>query len=203
MKMQKRFLKNLKTTFENIRISINKDKLTSVNLYFQDESRFGLITKQKRVITAKAIKPIGKYKHSYLYKWLWGSFSPITGEHFCMTTNGVCKEFFIKYLEDFSKHKPLELKIMIIDNAAFHSTKDIEIPENIVLLPIPAYCPELNAAEKMWQWMKDKIAMKIFDTLEILENKIDNLLKECENEIIKSITGYEFYLKSYYSVFKD
>lgn len=108
-----------------------------MNLYFQDESRFGLITKQAKVITAKGIKPIGRYKHSYLYKWLWGSFSLITGESFCMTTNRVCKEFLIKYLKDFSKHKPQELKILIVDNVAFHSTKEVLLPESIVLLNIP------------------------------------------------------------------
>jgi transposase len=203
MKRLRSFLKNLEISLKQIRFNLNKDKITSVNLYFQDESRFGLITKQKRVITAKGIKPIGKYKHSYLYKWLWGSFSPITGESFCMTTDGVCKDLFIKYLEDFSKHNPSELKIIVIDNAAFHSTKDIILPENIVLMPIPPYCPELNPAEKVWQWMKDKIAMKIFDTLETLENKMDQIIENLEGDLIKSITGYEFYLNAFYGVFKD
>jgi transposase len=203
MKRLKSFLKNLEISLKQIKLNLNKDKTTSVNLYFQDESRFGLITKQKRVITAKGIKPIGKYKHSYLYKWLWGSFSPITGESFCMTTQGVCKDFFIKYLQDFSNHKPGELKIMIIDNAAFHSTKDIVLPENIVLMPIPPYCPELNPAEKVWQWMKDKIAMKIHDTLDILENKMDELINDLEGDLVKSITGYEFYINTFNGVFKD
>ncbi len=73
-----------------------------------------------------------------------------------MTIDGVCKVFFIKYLEDFSKHKPEELKILVVDNAAFHSTKGVKLPDNIVLLNIPPYCPELNSAEKIWQWMKKK-----------------------------------------------
>jgi len=203
MKRLKSFLKNLELSFKQFRFSLNKDKFDSVNLYFQDESRFGLITKQKRVITAKGVKPIGKYKHSYLYKWLWGSFSPITGESFCMTTDRVCKELFIEYLKDFSQHKPNELKIIIIDNASFHSTKDYDLPSNIILMPIPPYCPELNPAEKVWQWMKDKIAMKIFDTLQTLENKIDGIIENMEGEIIKSITGYQFYIDAYNSIFKD
>lgn len=200
---QKRFLKTLEERFELIRIKLNKNSYTSVNLFFQDESRFGLITKQKRVITAMGIKPIGTYKHSYLYKWLWGSFSPITGESFCMVTDGVSKEFFIKYLQDLSQNDPDELKIIVIDNASFHSTKDIVLPNNIVLMPIPPYCPELNPAEKVWQWMKDKIAMKIYDDLETLETKIEQLIEQAENETIKSITGYQFYLDAYYGVFKD
>jgi transposase len=203
MKRLKSFLKNFEISLKQIRFNLNKDKIKSVNLYFQDESRFGLITKQKRVITAKGVKPIGKYKHSYLYKWLWGSFSPITGESFCMTTDGVYKDLFIKYLEDFSRHKPEELKIIVIDNASFHSTKDIVLPENIVLMPIPPYCPELNPAEKVWQWMKDKIAMKIYDTLDVLENKIDDLINDLEGELVKSIIGYDFYLNAFYGVFKD
>jgi hypothetical protein len=92
MKMRKRFLKNLEIKLKEFRIILDKNNFESVNLYFQDESRFGLITKQKRVITAKGIKAIGPYKHRYLYHWLWGSFSPITGESFCMTND------FIIYL---------------------------------------------------------------------------------------------------------
>ena len=200
-KAEELFKKNLKQTLKQINNKLDNDTITTVNLYFEDESRFGLITKQKKVITAKGVKPISKYKHSYQYKWLWGSFSPITGESFCMTIDVVCKELFVKYLQDFSRHKPDELKILVIDNAAFHSTKDVILPKNIVLLPIPPYCPELNPAEKVWQWMKDKTAMKIYDTLEILETKIDSLLEQIEGQLVKSITGYQIYLEAFSSIF--
>lgn len=40
--------------------------------------------------------------------------------------------------------------------------------------------------------MKDKIAMKIYDNLETLEVKIEQLVEKAENQIIKSITGYDF-----------
>ena len=93
-----------------------------------------------------------------------------------MVTDSVYKDLFLKYLEDFSKLKPTELKIIVIDIAAFYSTKDIVLPSNIMLLNIPPYCPELNLAVKMRRWMKDKIAMKVFDTLEILENKMDEVI---------------------------
>lgn len=46
------------------------------------------------------------------------------GRNLLYDYKGLVKIFFIKYLEDFSKHKPEGLKIIIIDNAAFHSTKD-------------------------------------------------------------------------------
>ncbi|TAF02546.1 MAG: hypothetical protein EAZ80_00925, partial [Runella slithyformis] len=64
---RQRILKNFSQKIIDIALKIDQ-KYSSVNLYFQDESRFGLITKQKRVVSARGIKPIGKYMHSYKYK---------------------------------------------------------------------------------------------------------------------------------------
>ena len=48
----------------------------------------------------------------------------------------------------FSKHRSAELKIIIIDNAGFHSLTKYKIPQNIKLIRIPPYSPELNPSEK-------------------------------------------------------
>lgn len=194
-------LKKLPNTLINIRNSLNKNKFDSVNIYCQDESRLGLITKQKRVLTLKGIKPVGKYKHSYKYFWLWGSFSPITGDAHYMISGGVSKNAFIAYLQDLSLYKPRELKVLIIDNAAFHSTKNVKLPENVILMPIPPYCPELNPAEKMWQWFKSKISMKIYKSLEELEEKLTELIKNTDQNKVKSITAYKYLVNNYYSIF--
>ena len=45
--------------------------------------------------------------------------------------------------------------------------------------------------------------MKIYDTLDLLENKIDVLVKELENQLVMSITAYDCYIKPYNNVFKD
>ena len=139
-------LKKMPNILTDIRINLNKDKFDSVNIYCQDESRVGLITKQKRVITLKGLKPVGKYKHRYKYFWIWGSFSPITGDAHYMISDGISKNAFTAYLKDLSLINPREIKLVIIDNAAFHSTKDVVLPENIILIPLPPYSPELNAA---------------------------------------------------------
>lgn len=48
-----------------------------------------------------------------------------------------------------------------------------------------------------------KFAMKIYDTLNTLKSKLEETINIAENETIKSIIGYEFYLKFFYSVFKE
>ena len=126
---------------------------------------------------------------------MWGSFSLITGESHYILSQRVCKDI-IEYLNDFSKQNPKELKIIIIDNAGFHSTKDIKLPNNIVLLSIPPYSPELNPAERIWQEIKAKVAMKIYDTLDILENKVIDIINSFTND--EDYQVYQLFLQLFW-----
>lgn len=171
----------------------------SVNLYFQDESRFGLKTHTGRCITIKGVKPIVKYQQRFKNTYLWGSYSPINGDSFVWEINGVNKTIFEAHLKSFSKHKPQELKIMIIDNAGFHSVKDITIPENIKLINIPAYSPELNPCERMWHYIKSKFKNQLFSDMEELRNWLEKQVKEITPKQIQSIVHNSLYVKALYA----
>ena len=190
-------LKKLPGLFNELRTGLDKNKYASINLYFQDESRFGLMTKQKRVLVSKGVKPVGRFQHSYKWLWLWGCFSPLTGDAFYWETANVDNAIFEAFLKDFSQTRPGELKVMIIDNAGFHACQNITLPDNIRLVRIPAYSPELNPAEKVWQWMKDKVAMKFFESTKALQDKITQMVHQLNPDLIKSITGYELYSENF------
>jgi hypothetical protein len=83
------------------------------------------------------------YQHIFKTTYLYGSYSPINGGSFVWGINGVDTAIFEAYLDAFSQHKPHEYKVVVIDNAGFHSTKNIKIPENIRLLRRPLFTPEL------------------------------------------------------------
>lgn len=186
------FLK-LPDRLAEIRINLNKDKYSSINLYYQDESRFGLKTFVGRCLSVKGIRPLVKYQHRFKNTYLWGSYSPITGDQFVWEIEGVDKSIFEKYLEEFSKFNPSEFKIMIIDNAKFHSTKNIVIPDNIALINIPPYTPELNPCEQVWQYIKKRYKNKTFETMEDLKNWLWDMSKSMNAELIKSITSNHRY----------
>jgi transposase len=44
---------------------------------------------------------------------------------------------------------------LVVDNAGWHTAKELIIPSNITLIPLPPYSPELNAMEQIWQWIKN------------------------------------------------
>lgn len=197
------FLKNLPNALELIRIGLNKDKYTSINLYFQDESRFGLMTHVGRCLTAEGVKPIVNYKHAFKNTYLYGSFSPIDGDIFVYEIEGTTSQIFYKYLCALSEHRPDEFKIVVIDNAGFHSMKNYEIPENIKLIRIPPYSPELNPSEKIWAYIKQFYKNRVFDNLNNVKEWLAKFVKEKLNkEIVKSITHMELYNKQFFAHFE-
>jgi len=156
-----------------------------------------------RCLTASGVKPILPYQHKFQTTYLYGSYSPINGDSFVWEVNGVNTELFEKYLHQFSKHKPDEYKIVVIDNAGFHSTKNIEIPDNIYLLRIPPYCPELNPCEQVWQYIKNRYKNQLFENMEKLREWLKRTVEEMEEKTIKSITSNHHYLNSFNDLFYD
>lgn len=191
-------LKKLPDTLQEIRLSLNKHKLSSVNLYFCDESRFGLKTHIGKCLTAKGVKPIIRYQHAFKNTYLYGSFSPIDGDSFVYEIEGTTSEIFYRYLLELSEHRPNELKIIVIDNAGFHSLNNFKLPDNIILLRIPPYSPELNPSEKIWHYIKQSYKNRVFETLsevkKWLHEFIANMLMP---ERIKSITHDMLYLNAF------
>src|SRR6476620_5475332 len=131
-------LKKTKDLFEEI----TRDKRTqynTFNLYFEDESRFGLFTRNGRALTAKGIKPVCPYHHKFENLYLFGAFSPVNGSSLLLEMpycNTDTFQVFINHLSDLDKQ---EFKIVVLDNGAFHKAKRLTIPENIGLIFLPSY----------------------------------------------------------------
>ena len=200
-KTLRRYLKKLPETLNHIKIDkFQSSDFKSASLYFQDESRFGLLTVQRRVLTAKGVKPLVPYQHKFKNFYLFGAYS-ISGDHFTLELPNCNADCFQVYLDEFSKHCPDQLKIMFLDNGVFHKAKHLEIPNNIILSFIPPYSPELNPAEKVWDFIKDKIANKIYKTLDHLSDAVAQIVADIKSENIKSLTSYKYYVENFNAVF--
>lgn len=128
--------------------------------------------------------------------YLYGAFSPLTGDYFMLELPVCNANLFQLYLDEFSKIRPDELKIIVLDNGAFHKAKLLQIPENIVLIFLPPYSPELNPAEKVWAKLKRDFTNRLFKTLDDL----DVYLCKISNSLTKSEI---IYIASFSYVFSD
>jgi len=80
----------------------------------------------------------------------------------------------------------------MLANPGFHASKNMTIPENIKLIRIPAYTPELNPCWKSLA-MDEKVAMKFFEDVEAPQTKVAQMIHDLNPKLMKSIIGYELY----------
>ena len=90
------------------------------------------------------------------------------------------------FLNGFSRHLRQEFKIMLLDNGAFHKAQRLIIPENISLLFIPPYAPELDPSEKIWWKMKRAFSGKIHKTFDQVSQFIQNQVMCLTKEQVKN-----------------
>lgn len=119
--------------------------------------------------TVLSAQGVVNFQQAFKNIYLYGSFSPIDWSHFTWEVEGVETLIFKDYLITFFEHKAQEYKIIIIDNAGFYSTKNIDIPDNIKLIRTPPYTPELNPTEKVWHYLKERFKNKTFGDLKELK----------------------------------
>lgn len=155
-----------------------------------------MFTRNGKTLTARGVKPICTFQQVFKATWLFGAYSPFTGDHFELELPHCNSNNFQLFLDEFSKEKPEEFKIIILDNGAFHKAKILNIPNNIALLFIPPYSPELNSSEKIWWRMKRAFTGKLHKSLEEVSAFIENEVKNLTNEIVMKTCGFEYIISA-------
>jgi len=126
---------------------------------------------------------------------LFGAFAPKDGDKFVLELPHCSSDMFQIYLNEFSMHKPAELKVLILDNGAFHKAKKLIIPENIILIFQPPYSPELNASENIWAAYKRDFTNKLHHTLDEVSDFISDFTKRLSCEIIIRTTSFPYIIQ--------
>jgi transposase len=142
-----------------------------------DEARFGLINWHKRRYCPKGFRPPYVVSRTYEWTYLYAAVDPITGESFCLYLpgmDGMCFEEFLGRLgEVYADHR----LVVVLDGAPSHTSKEIEPPENVRLLSLPPYSPELNPVERWFQEFRRALSNRIFETIELLQEAITDTLE--------------------------
>jgi transposase len=79
--------------------------------------------------------------------------------------------------------------VMQVDQASWHGAKDLKIPVNIRLIAQPAYSPELNPVEHIWEELREKQLANL--ALSSLDEVCDGLNQlEANPERLRSLTYF-------------
>jgi transposase len=167
---------------------------------FQDEARFGRISENRRRWCPKPTRPVCpslvSQENTYAYgvvNILDGQFESLVLPH-CDTD---CMQIF---LDEISGRHPSDKIAMVLDCAGWHKSKSLDLPDNILLIHLPPYAPELNPVEHIWDEVREKgFHNRVFSSLDVLEDHLLSELRRLENNpgITKSICSWPWIINAF------
>ena len=163
---------------------------SKVRLMFEDEAGFGRINKPKCCWCKKGVRPVVPCHHIREYRYVFGAVEPATGEHFFLVMpycNTNCTNVFLR---DLSAAYPQDTILLVCDGAAWHKSKGLIIPNNIRLLGIPPYTPEMNPIEQIWKQIRSMgFRNEVFNSLSDVVKRLCQTIRSLTNDDVKSITA--------------
>lgn len=148
-------------------------------VFFFDEGRFGLKSTLTRMWARRGTYVTIKIKDGYKSFYVYSAVSPLSGKDFSLFLPEVSTEMMNIYLREMSKMYSDKKIMIIMDRAGWHKSKKLKTPNNITLLFLPPYSPQLNPVEKLWRWIrKEATHNKMFTSLGNLMDAIQKAFLE-------------------------
>jgi transposase len=153
----------------------------TIKLMFQDEARFGRISDVRRCWAPKPLRPVCQAMLTHEYTYAYGAVDVCTGELDSLILPHVNTQCMQLFINEVSQRHPHERIVMVIDGAGWHRSDALKAPENIYLLKLPPYAPELNPIEHLWDELREKFFHnRVFKSLDALEDHLVLALKTLE-----------------------
>jgi transposase len=133
------------------------------------------------------------------YTYAYGAVNIMDGQWDSLIlpqVNTVCMQIF---LDEISGRYPEERIVMVLDGARWHKNNGLKLPENMRLLPLAPYSPELNLVENIWEELRKKnFHNQVFASLDILETHLLQVMKDLEEtpDTTKSIASWPWIINA-------
>ena len=166
-----------------------------VRLMFQDEARFGRMSDPRACWAPVPNRPMVNRAIIREFRYEYAAVSPWDGDLDYMTLEKMNTENMGLFLKQVSEAHKQDFIIMVLDGAPSHKGKELEVPENIALVFLPSYSPELNPAEQLWNVLRrNYFANKVFDSLNATTHQAENGLAciASNREALKSLTNWKW-----------
>ena len=120
-----------------------------------DEARVGQQGTLTRVWAPRGTRPRALRDHCRTSAYLFGAVYPQRGMGAAVVLPQVNVEAMNIHLAEISRHVTEDAHaVLVLDQAGWHTSRKLRVPENISLLPLPPYAPELNPVEQVWAYLR-------------------------------------------------
>ena len=169
---------------------------SEIDVWFFDEHRVGLKPILKKVWSKIGQRPMAIVQHRYEWLYVYGFVKPKTGETLWYLIPRVNTLWLNRVYQSFANDVGISKKkvLLVEDNAGWHRSKKVEVPEGIIVEFLPPYSPELQPAERLWSLVDEPLVNQNFETIDEIEeilSKRCNTLNNLKQEI-KNLTNYHW-----------
>ena len=141
-----------------------------VEIWFTDEARVGQQGTLTRVWAKRGSRPRALRDRRFEWAYLFGAICPERCIGAAIVMPEVNVEAMDQHLAEISRNVSVgAIALLVLDGAGWRSSPRLNVPKNIVLLPLPPYAPELNPMENVWEFMRgNDLSHRVWDGYEAI-----------------------------------
>ncbi len=165
-------------------------------MWFQDEARFGQQNQTTKVWALKGSRLRVVKQQQFDYGYLFGAVCPANGKTQALISPLVNKEIMTEHLRLISEATERgRHAVIIMDGAGWHA-HDIALQfNNISIIKLPPYSPELNPMEQVWQWLRQRcLSNRVFSGYEEIVEQLSGAWNTfiADSEQVKNLCWREW-----------
>jgi transposase len=128
-----------------------------IRLFFQDEARIGQKGRTCHIWWKRGNRPPGLCDKRFTFAYIFACVEPGTDNGFALVLPYANTEAMQQFLDRFAATiGENEHAVIILDQAGWHDSRALCVPENVTLVALPPYSPELNPVERVWLYLKER-----------------------------------------------
>jgi transposase len=171
-----------------------------IEIFFEDEARFGTQGTITRVWAPKGSRPRAVRQNGRQWLYVLTAVGIGTGTSSALLMPELNAAVINVFLEQFGRELPAGVHAVLLwDGAGYHTSKDLVVPSNVSLIQLPPYSPELNPVENLWHYLRSHHwSNRVYrDYSELESEAIRSLGVVCQDaENLKTICNAEYVRRS-------
>lgn len=143
---------------------------TRLEIWFQDEARIGQKNGIVRQWARRGSRPRQPADQRYENAYLFGAICPARGTGAAIAVPYADTDAMQLHLNEISRHVTKGAHaVLLLDRAGWHTTTNLDMPDNITPIFLPARAPELNPVENIWQYLRANwLSNRVFETYDTI-----------------------------------
>lgn len=143
---------------------------TRVEFWFQDEMRLGQKNSTVRQWAKRGSRPRQPAGQRYESAYVFGAVCPERDTGAALVLPYADTFAMQQHLHEIASHVAADAHgVVLLDNAGWHKAKKLKWPDNLSPLYILPGCPELNAQENIWQYLRQTyLSNRVFSSYEAI-----------------------------------